>query len=60
MSLVEFFIALVVLGPIFYLVDAYVPMARPFKTVLRIGAVVVLIFMILALFRWVSLPFSLQ
>lgn len=58
MTLISFIVLLVVLGIIFYLVENFVPMSPPFKTVLRIVAVTILAFMVLALFHVISFPFT--
>lgn len=60
MTLVGFFIALILLGLVFYLADRYLPMAEPFKAVLRIVSVLVAIFLVLALFGVFNFPFRLQ
>lgn len=59
MTLLGFLILLVILGLSFYLVDKYIPMDPPFRTVLRVVAVVAAILLVLALFNVVHLPFRL-
>lgn len=60
MTLVAFVITLVVLGIIAYLINRFIPMPEVIKTVLGIVLVVVVIFMVLALFQIMSLPFALK
>jgi hypothetical protein len=60
MTLLTFGLAVVLCGIVFYLVDRFIPMSAPFKTVIRIVAVLVAIFLILALFNVVNLPFRLN
>lgn len=60
MTLLTFIIALVVLGLGFYLVENYIPMSRPFKVVVRVVSVVILLFLVLALFNIVNFPFRLK
>lgn len=57
MTLIQFAVIVVVGGLIFWLIENYVPMSPPFKTVLRVVAVVILILLVLALFGVMNLPF---
>jgi hypothetical protein len=60
MTLEVFIIAIVVLGIIFYMINRFIPMSQPFKTMLNIVGVVVLIYLVLALFHIFSLPIQLK
>ncbi len=50
MGLVELVIVLIVLGLALYLVEQYIPMSPPIKTVLRVVVVLVLILWLLRAF----------
>jgi hypothetical protein len=58
MSLLQFFVFIVVLGLVWWLVDAYLPLPDPVKLVIRVVAVIVLIFLVLSLFGIVTMPFK--
>ena len=60
MTLITFVIALVVIGIIYYLVTRFIPMPEIVVTVLNIVLVLVVIFMLLALFNIMSMPFALK
>ncbi len=60
MTLITFVIALVVIGIIYYLVTRFIPMPEIISTVLNIVLVIVIIFMLLALFGVMPLPFALK
>lgn len=60
MTLVTFIILLVLLGVIFYLVNRFVPMSPVFKTTLNIISVIIVIFLILALFNIFEFPFKIK
>ena len=59
MTLIEFVVALLILGIVAYLVFKYVPMPAIVNDVLRIVLVVVVILILLSLFG-VSVPFRLK
>ncbi len=59
LSLGEFLLILIVGGFIFYLVDVYLPLPDPVKLILRFVGILVLVFLILALFGIVPMPFKL-
>jgi hypothetical protein len=50
MSLISLIVALVLVGVVLYLIETYVPMAPPIKTVLRIVVVLVLVLWLLQAF----------
>jgi hypothetical protein len=50
MGLIEVVVVIVVLGVIMYLVENYVPMAQPFKVVLRVIVVLLLVLWLLSIF----------
>lgn len=56
MGLVQFIVLLVVLGVVFWLIETYLPMSEPFKTLLRVVAVLVLILLLLSMFGIVNVP----
>lgn len=60
MTVLSFFIAALVFGVCFYLVEKFVPLHPPFRIGIRIVAVFVLIFMLLSLFNILPLPFNLK
>ncbi len=60
MTLIEFLIALIVLGIIWYLVLRFIPLPEIIKTVINIVGVLVVIFLLLALFQIFPLPFKLK
>ena len=45
--MIEALIVLIILGVVFYLVETYIPMSPPFKTILRIVVVILLILWLL-------------
>lgn len=45
--MIEALVVLIILGVVLYLVETYIPMSPPFKTVLRIVVVVILILWLL-------------
>jgi hypothetical protein len=55
-TLVTIIIVLVILGLVMYLVDTYVPMAQPIKTVLYVVVVLALCVWLLNLFGIISVP----
>lgn len=58
MTLVTFFVTLVVLGIIWYLVTRYLPLPEIVVTVINIVLVLVVIFLVLALFGVMPIPFE--
>lgn len=58
MTLVSFVVTLVVLGIVWFLVLKYIPMPDVVKTVLNIVGVIVVIFLVLALFGVMPIPFK--
>ena len=59
MTLIEFVVALIIIGIVAYLVFKYVPMPAIIVDILRIVLVVVVILMLLSLFG-ISIPFRLK
>lgn len=60
MSLLTFFVIVVIGGLCWYLLENYVPLPRPIQIVIRVVLVIVLIALVLALFKIAPLPFSLK
>lgn len=60
MTLVAFLVTLIILGIVWYLVYRFIPMPEVIKTVINIVLVLVVIFMLLALFGVMSLPFRVK
>lgn len=60
MTLVAFLLTLIILGIVWYLVYRFIPMPEVIKTVINIVLVLVVIFMLLALFGVMSLPFRVK
>jgi Na+/H+-dicarboxylate symporter len=56
MNIINWIINIALFGVIFYLVDRFIPMDGIFQTLLRIVAVVVVIYLILALVGVVPMP----
>ena len=54
--MITFLILLVILGVCLYLVENYIPMAEPFKIVIRVVVVLILIIYLLKLFNIVDIP----
>jgi len=50
MSLIGMIIALALIGVIWYVVETYVPMAKPIKTIIRIVIIIVIILWLLQSF----------
>lgn len=59
MTLLGFLVIVALIGLLFYLVDKYIPMDPPFRTVLRVVAVFIAILLVLSLFNIVHFPFKL-
>ena len=56
MSLIGLLIILVVVGVCLYLVNTYVPMAAPIKTIMNVIVVLVLVIWLLSAFGLVAMP----
>lgn len=54
--MIELIVVLVVIGLALYLVETYVPMSPPIKTVLRVVVVVLLVLWLLRAFGMADLP----
>lgn len=50
MSIVSIIVVLVVLGLVLYLIETYVPMSQPIKTILRVVVVLLLCLWLLSAF----------
>lgn len=50
MSLISLILVLVIVGVCLYLIEAYIPMSPPIKTVIRVVVVIVLVLWLLQLF----------
>jgi hypothetical protein len=50
MSLISIVIVLIVVGVLLWLVNAYIPMARPIKTILNVVVVICVILWLLSVF----------
>lgn len=60
MPIISVLVVLVVVGLVWYLLENYVPMAEPIKTVIRVVAVLILCLWLLSAFGIVSIPFRLK
>ena len=60
MPIVSILVVLVVVGVVLYLINTYVPMARPIKTILNVVVVLVLCLWLLNAFGIVNMPISLK
>jgi hypothetical protein len=60
MTLVQFIVTLVILGIVWYLALRYLPLPDIVKTVLNIVGVLVVIFLVLALFGVMPIPFDVK
>jgi hypothetical protein len=54
MSLITVVLVLVVVGVLLWLINAYIPMARPIKTILNVVVVIVVILWLLSAFGIVT------
>jgi hypothetical protein len=54
--MIELIVLLVIVGVVLYLIEAYVPMSDPIKTVLRVVVVLCLILFLLRAFGIVDVP----
>ena len=60
MSLVSIIVVLVVIGLVLYLINTYIPMARPVKTVLNVVVVLMLCLWLLNAFGIVNVPIRIK
>ena len=60
MSLVTIIVVLVVIGLVLYLINTYIPMARPVKTVLNVIVVLILCLWLLNAFGIVNIPIRIK
>ncbi len=60
MSLVSIIVVLVVMGLVLYLINTYIPMARPVKTVLNVVVVLMLCLWLLNAFGIVNVPIRIK
>ena len=60
MSLVTIIVVLVVIGLVLYLINTYIPMARPVKTVLNVIVVLMLCLWLLNAFGIVNIPIRIK
>ena len=60
MSLVTIIVVLVVIGLVLYLINTYIPMARPVKTVLNVIVVLMLCLWLLNAFGIVNVPIRIK
>ena len=60
MSIITIIIVLVVIGLVLYLIENYVPMSQPIKTVLRVVVVLALCIWLLNAFGIVNIPMRLN
>ena len=59
MSIITIIVVLVVIGLVLYLIETYVPMAQPIKTVLRVVVVLALCLWLLHALGIVNIPIRL-
>ena len=55
-GIIEIVVVLIILGLVLYLVETYVPMAQPIKTVLRVVVVLLLCLWLLSAFGIINSP----
>lgn len=60
MSIISIIVVLVIVGLVLYLINNYVPMARPIKTVLNVVVVLLLCLWLLNAFGIVNIPIRLK
>lgn len=60
MSLITIIVVLVVIGLVLYLINTYIPMARPVKTVLNVVVVLMLCLWLLNAFGIVNVPIRIK
>lgn len=60
MSLISIIVVLVVMGLVLYLINTYIPMAQPVKTVLNVVVVLMLCLWLLNAFGIVNVPIRIK
>lgn len=60
MSLITIIVVLVVMGLVLYLINTYIPMAKPVKTVLNVVVVLMLCLWLLNAFGIVNVPIRIK
>ncbi len=60
MSIITVIIVLVVVGLVLYLINTYIPMARPIKTVLNVVVVLLVCLWLLNAFGIINIPIRLK
>ncbi len=60
MPIISIMVVLVIVGLVLYLINTYIPMARPVKTVLNVVVVLLLCLWLLNAFGIVSIPVRLR
>ncbi len=60
MSLITIIVVLVVMGLVLYLINTYIPMAQPVKTVLNVVVVLMLCLWLLNAFGIVNVPIRIK
>lgn len=60
MSIISIIVVLVVMGLVLYLINTYIPMAQPIKTVLNVVVVLLLCLWLLNAFGIVNVPIRLR
>ncbi len=60
MSLITIIVVLVVMGLVLYLINTYIPMAQPIKTVLNVVVVLMLCLWLLNAFGIVNVPIRIK
>lgn len=60
MSIITIIVVLVIVGLVLYLINTYIPMARPVKTVLNVVVVLLLCLWLLNAFGIVNIPIRLR
>ena len=56
MPIIEILVVLVIVGVVLWLVENYIPMSAPIKTVIRVVVVLLLCLWLLSLFGIINLP----
>ena len=59
-DMIELLVLLVVVGLVLYLIEAYVPLSPPIKTVIRVVVVLLLCIWLLRAFNVVDIPLRLR
>ncbi len=60
MSIISIIVVLVVMGLVLYLINTYIPMAQPIKTVLNVVVVLLLCLWLLNAFGIINVPIRLR